>query len=347
MKKFFVTLILGLLLSTSAFSQTDIFNPPLTFSNDEESVIQKAEKDINRGDKMMTNAQNDYDKYKKLLTSKKKRKQKKGEKKTVSAKRNMLTAATFYNKGYESLYQLYTDRLSNLNFEFDEDREEADKLVADAEKLFQSGQKQLPLNKTYSDKDLKKTVKFTQLKSKVNKGKNDMQRSIEKLVEAMDLFAQQNAKKQKMIEEDNNAWQAALQENTIDAYQHYLDKYPNGLHKTEAQNKIDEIQKQIELAQQQQENPDLVYHVQIMADTHPWTTDEIKRKIYFTNQKIEETYFDGWYKYWIGSFDKYEDAKAFRDQVRKRRKGAFIVATVNGQIVDILKALDVEGSENQ
>lgn len=331
----------------NVFSQVDIFNPPLTFSNDEESIIQKSEKDINRADKMMTNAQNDFDKYKKLFTSKRRRKQKKAEKKTVTAKRNMLTAATFYNKGYENLYKLYTDRLSKLNFEFDEDRTEADKLVANAEKLFKSGQKQLPLNKTYSDKDLKKKVKFTQLKSKVNKGKNDLQRSIEKLTEAMDLFAQQNAKKQKMIEEDNNAWQSALQTNSIDSYQHYLDKYPDGLHKAEAQNKIDEIQKQIELAQQQQENPDLIYHVQIMADTHPWTTDEIKRKIYFTNQKIEETYSDGWYKYWIGSFDNYEDAKALRDQVRRRRKGAFVVATVNGQIVDILKALDFESSENK
>lgn len=345
MKK--ILLVLSLfLVSFSAFSQ-DIFNPPVTFSQTEQQTIEKAKKDIDRGDKMMNLSNGDYQKYSNLFTSKKRRKKQKAENKTVQAKRNMLTAATFYDKGYKELYDLYMDKLSTLNFEFTEDKNTADDLVEKAEKAFKNGQKKLPLNTNYSDKDLKKKIKFNTIKSKVTAGQKLEEEAINDLIQAFNLYAQQEVKKQKQIEADNNAWQAALQANSIDSYQKYLDTYPNGIHVNDANAKIAELERQVEIAQQQQSNPDLVYHIQIMADTHPWTVNEIKQKIYFTNEPITEQYINGWYKYWIYDFSSYNEAKKKLKEVRKRRRGAFIVGTINGTLVDITQALDVEQKQNK
>lgn len=345
MKK--ILLLLSLfLVSFPAISQ-DIFNPPVTFSESEQETITKAKKYIDRGDNMMDLANNDYQKYSNLFKSKKRSKKQKAEHKTVQAKRNMLTAATFYDKGYKALYDLYMDKLSTLNFEFTEDKNTADDLVAKAEKSFKNGQKKLPLKVNYSDKDLKKKIKFNTIKSKVTAGQNLEEEAITDLIQAFNLYAQQEVKKQKQIEEDNNAWQVALKENSIDSYQKYLDSYPNGKHVSDANTKIAELERQVEIAQQQQTNPDLVYHLQIMADTHPWTTNQIKQKIYFTNETITEQYIDGWYKYWIYDFSSYAEAKKKLAEIRKKRRGAFIVGTINGTLVDISQAINVEQKQTE
>jgi len=343
MKK--ILFLFAIILVALPMLSQNIFEPSVNFSDDELEIIAKAKKDIDRGDNMMNIANTDYQKYKNLFTSRKKRKKAKAEGKTVQAKRNMLTAATFYNKGYEALYEIYMDKLSTLNFQFTEDKNTADDLVAKAQDEFSSGQKTLPLKVNYSDKDLKKKIKFNTIKSKVNKGQQAEEQAVIYLLNAFDLYSQQEVKKQQITEEDNNAWQKALRENSIDAYQQYIDKYPSGIHVTEANTKIAELERQVEIAQQQQTNPELVYHIQIMADTHPWTVNEIKNKIYYTNETINEQYINGWYKYWIEDFSSYSEAKAKLSQIRKKRRGAFIVGTVNGVLVDITKAIEVENQQ--
>ncbi len=345
MKKFLLIVLFGFFVVNS-YSQ-DIYNPLNDLSDSEKSTISDAKKNIERADRMMSNAVNEYNKYKNLLTSKKKNKRKKGEKKTVTGKQNMITAANYYNKGYKQLYNLYMDKLNTIVFEFEEDKNAAEQYKSKAEKLFSQGQKKLEKYKGTDEKKLKKDIKFATLKSNMESGAESERKAIENLALALSLYDNQNAKKQEQTEADNKAWQNALMENSIQGYQNYLDSYPQGLHVAEANAKISELEEKIRIAEEQQKNPDLIYHVQIMADTHPWTTEEIKSKIYFTNETIVEQYIDGWYKYWIGDFKSYDEAKAKAKQVKARRRGAFVVATVNGQLVDILKALDVEANKSE
>ncbi|MBN2891415.1 MAG: SPOR domain-containing protein [Bacteroidales bacterium] len=338
-KVFFLILIVAFSIQLKA---QDLYSPISDFSDSELEIIKDAQKDIERGDRMAANADNDYEKYKDLLTSDKKAKQKKGEKKTVQAKRNLLSGGTYFNKGYKALYDLYSEKLSTIVFKFPEDQQKADNLKADADKAFSSGETLLAKNNSYTDKQLEKDVKFKSLQSSIVGGAEKEKEAIEKLAEALGLYENQTIKENDLNQKDNEAWQEALMENSISAFEKYLDSYPNGLHIAEAQQKIDELEEKIRIAEQQQNNPELVYHVQIMADTHQWTNQEIKSKIYYTTEPITETYVDGWYKYWIGSFNTYDEAKAKAKQVKYKRKKAFVVGTINGQPVDILQALEVE-----
>ena len=323
----------------------DLYKPTSDLTDSELKIINDAQKNIERADRMTANAQNDYQKYSSLFTSKKKGKQKKAEKKTVQAKRNLLTAATYFNKGYKKLYDLYSEKLSTFVFKFPEDQQKADDLQSEADKAFSNGETTLSKNNSFSDKQLKKDVKFKSLQSSITSGAEKEKEAIEKLVEALALYEKQEQKQIDLSAKDNKAWQNALMENSISSFQGYIDNFKNGLHIAEAQQKIDELEEKIRIAEEQQNNPELVYHIQIMADTHQWTTQEITSKIYFTKEKITESYADGWYKYWILSFTSYDEAKAKAKQIKYKRKGVFVVATINGQIVDILQALDVENNK--
>lgn len=340
MKKIFVFLITGLLFFQ--INAQDIFNPIKSLTDNEKTTIADAQDKLDRAIRMMANADNEYQKYKSYFTSDKKNKQKSAESKTVTAKRNILSAANYYNKGYSLLYQLYMDKLSTLVFGFQDDQTNANKLSDEAETIFAQGQTLLTKNGSYTDKELKKNVGYKSLESTVKNGADKENEAVMKLVEAMQIFENQDQRRQQYNEKDSRAWQNALMENSISGYQTYIEDYVNGVHINEAQTKIRELEDKIKIAELQQTNPDLVYHIQIMADKHAWSNSDIKSKIYFTNETITETYFDGWYKYWIGNYPSYEDAKAKAQKIQAKRRGVFVVATLNGVPVDILQALNVE-----
>jgi hypothetical protein len=345
MKKILLLLIIS--FSAHYISAQDIYKPMNNMTDAEKATINDAQKKIVRADRMMSNALNDYEKYKPLFTSKRKHKRKKAEKKTVTAKRNMLSAAGYYDKGYNLLYQLYLDKLSSLVFYFQDDQNKADQLAKDADKLFKSGHSLLSRNIIYTDKELKKKVKYKTLQKRVSDGADKEKQAVIKLVQALNIYENQGSRKQQITDKDNRAWQNAIMENSIQAYQDYIDNYPNGLHIQEAQAKIDQLEKEIQEAEKQQKNLKLIYHVQIMADKHPWSIRDIKHKIFYTNEDITEHNIDGWYKYWVGDFKTYKEAKDKVKQIRRRRKGVFVVATINGQQVDILRALNIEQKTNQ
>jgi len=151
MKKFFIFLIIGVI--SFQINAQDIFNPTSDLSDADKTAIADAKKKLDRAIRMMANANNDYKKYENLFTHKSKRKQKKAEKKTVTAKRNILSAANYYNKGYGVLYELYIDKLSSLIYNFQDDRTKADNLILEAGKLFTTGQTLLTKNSSYTDKE--------------------------------------------------------------------------------------------------------------------------------------------------------------------------------------------------
>nr|MBP6403552.1 hypothetical protein [Bacteroidia bacterium] len=48
---------------------------------------------------------------------------------------------------------------------------------------------------------------------------------------------------------------------------------------------------------------------------------------------------DGWKKYMIGTFNNYEQAKAFRNQTSEKISDAFVVAYDHGQRISVQEAL--------
>jgi len=347
MKKLIV-LFIGVFFIQFSFGQSvDIYGVILNPTSKQKSSISRAKRDIGRADKLVSAAQKAYQKYSKLFNSKRKRKRRRAEKKTVSAKRNLMTAGTFYDKGYKALYDLYTDYLKGVSFSFPEDQQKAANLMSEAENFFKTGESILQKNRGFTDKELKKKVQFKKLQGSIYKGRDNEKQAIEKLAQAIQLYNMQGEKLKAQQQKEDNLWQQALQANTISAYQNYINAYPDGRYVSLAQQKIAEIEQQIKEAEQNKES-DIIYRVQILADVRPWTDNEIKAK-YGISDHIYESFYNGWYKYSVGEFHKYEDAKQKRDQIRKKVKGAFVIAfTKDGQYIDnILEAINLEQSSQK
>ena len=81
------------------------------------------------------------------------------------------------------------------------------------------------------------------------------------------------------------------------------------------------------------DNPtNVVYKVQILASKDPATDQELRKK-YKGNLRIFNFYEDEWYKYSIGEYASYTEAK---DQLIKCEVyDAFIIAYINGKKVHI------------
>jgi hypothetical protein len=88
----------------------------------------------------------------------------------------------------------------------------------------------------------------------------------------------------------------------------------------------------------------IYYRVQLAA-THRIVDPLSNYKKYNLDRPVLLEFHDGWYKYSIGSFAKYSDAKAYRDMLitNKRIRGAFIVAYQNGQRIEVRDAWRLGG----
>lgn len=74
---------------------------------------------------------------------------------------------------------------------------------------------------------------------------------------------------------------------------------------------------------------DFIYKVQIAASRIKMGYQE-RQKIYSGNELIIESFEDKWFKYTIGSFQNYNNARKFRDELKNKIKGAFVIAYYNG-----------------
>jgi hypothetical protein len=75
-----------------------------------------------------------------------------------------------------------------------------------------------------------------------------------------------------------------------------------------------------------------LYRVQISACRRRIPAKELRR-VYSGQEKIIESYEDHWYKYTIGTFKFYRDARGFKDIIHV--KGAFVIAYFNGKRIKI------------
>ncbi len=352
MKRTVLSLLMFLFIG-QLLAQTDIFYTE-GLSTEDKSLVRKAQSDIQRADRYYQSSLKIYNQYRALLESSKKSKQKKGEKKTVQGKLNLKQAAYYYDKGYSTLFEIYFNHVANIKFQLEENQQKAKQLASEAEGLFNQGQKMLKTTQNYTEKDFKKRVKFKKMLNTVNNGRDNELKAIRLLIEAIKIYNNETAQIQQMRKADDQAWQKALNENTIDAYQSYISNFPTGRHISEARAKIEEL-KQQQLNQTDTtildytNNPtiDLVYRVQILADKKPWSASRIRSKIYrYYGKDGKPTYklvINGWYKYYVGEYKTYAEAKTVADAMGLTVKtGPFVVAFLNGEPIDIKKAIKIE-----
>jgi hypothetical protein len=341
MKKIFLTIALFLGVYMFAFSQDSDFFTALddVLTNDEKTIISDAQKKIEKGDTYVNKAEEEDVANAKLLSSTKERKKKKAEKKLLEAKKYRIQAAEFYDTGYQSVFDLYMEKINAAEWEFTEDGTQAQKYIDDGNTAFADAQRTL---KTYSDAtedNLEDNIKYTTLKSDLKSVKTDEEDALQMLVDAIALWTSQAEKKGELDAADQLSWKNALALNTIPAYKNYLASYPTGLHAQEAADKIEALEEAFLAAQQA--NTSVTYKVQICADKKKWTTANLKSKIYAGTETVAERYADGYYKYSIGEFKTYKEAKTLK--TKSGVKGAFVVCFVAGVQVEITKALEVEG----
>lgn len=89
--------------------------------------------------------------------------------------------------------------------------------------------------------------------------------------------------------------------------------------------------------------PDVIFKVQIAAHTEPISDKEI-RQIYDGTERVNVVYEDNWYKYQIGSYDDYTEARRVLNQTNVEK--AFVVPYLDGKKLTIEEALKKD-TDNQ
>ncbi len=324
------------------------------FSQEDQVVIQKAKSDLSKADRLYQKSQQIYNQYKPLLENRRRRKRRRGERKSIAGKITLKQAAFFYDKAYSALFTTYFNYAQNLKFQLSQNTQKAQQLLRDAERKFNLGQKMLKKMQNYTEKELKKKIQFKTMFRDVDNGKGDELKAVQELIQIINLFNSESDQLKAMQRRDDSAWNQALSENTIDAYQQYLANFSNGRHILEAKAKIDQLRQQQQnavdttiLDYTTTPNVDLVYRIQILSDIKPWTANKIRSKIYpsygVDGKPTFQAQIGGRYKYFIGEFKSYKPAKRLAMTLRRTvRTKPFVVAFLNGEPIDILQAIAIE-----
>ena len=337
----FITFILMLSISSNILAQDMFTVLDGNLNSDEEKIVKSAEKSIKDGDQMFSTANNEYNKYEDLFNSGKKGKIKKAEKKTVKAKKNLSTAATYYDIGYEKLYNLYLEKLQGYEIEDNEDKQQVSNLMSEAESSFNAGQKTLSNHKSYTEKELKKTVKYKSLRGSIEQGGNKQKEAVGYLVDAIVIYLGQGAKKQQKIDDDNQAWTDAQRLNTIPSYKSYLNNFPDGLHASHANSKISSLEDEAERIANQKTN--IIFRIQILASKKPLSQyqQDMKRPagygdVIYTNTVESDSHP---YKYLIGEYTSYEAARSAERGYSTKETRYFIVAFEDNERVSNIRTV--------
>jgi hypothetical protein len=263
----------------------------------------------------------------------------KGEKKSVPQKQKWIGAYNIYINGLNSVYDMYNSWLNNATYYDDQVRAQVADLASKAEVNRGKANDLFGNYRKSSESDLKKNVKYTKMKVDLNQAGKMSMDALNYMVEALEIVFRH----EEMMSKDELAWKKALAQDDFDAYVAYIKDFPRGKHVEEAKIKIKEYKERIaaERSLKEQENVELIYKVQILAVSKQ-ANDRKKKKLYSNTSQIEEFKdpSDGLYKYYVGKFSKYTEAKAFE---KKLGIGdAFVVGYKNGVRIDILQAQDLE-----
>jgi hypothetical protein len=303
-------------------------------TNDEKDQLQRAKDNITKGDKLEDQISAEDTKNKKYLD----KKGKKAEKKSVEAKVLRVKQAQYYEKGYDLIYSIYSEKLEACTFAYPEDETKVKGMLEDASTDNASAKRKMKEFKGLTEKDLKKKIEYSKLKSDIQSGIKLYQSSIKSLISGYSVFLDQETKKQQ-DEEENRVWQNAQSENTILSYQSYLNDYPSGKYASDARSQIEtleELEKKKNEDQSRGLESNIVFQVQIAASKVKLSQAKISTFYKAINEVTEKNY-DGWYKYSVGSYKTYDEAKKFVPKTRV--KGAFVVAYSNDKKVIIVDSM--------
>jgi len=335
-----LTLILGFYINSFSQDFYTVLEDQLTA--DQKAVITTAKATIAKGDAQIKKAEAEDTKNAKLLSSDKKGKQKKAEKKSVDAKKYRINAAIKYDEGYTAIFNMYMEILNSAEYIFVEDGSASQKYTDDANTSFADGQRVLAKYQDIKAEDALEKKIYTTLKSDLASMVTYEQTGLQMVVDAILLWKGQEAKKEQVDAADETAWTGAKKLDKIPAYKNYLASYPEGKHAEEAAAKIESLEEAFLQDQTKTgTGKKVVYKVQILADKQEWTDARIKSKIYFGSESITKRFTEGYYKYSIGEFKTYAEAKSFKNKTNV--KGAFVICFVDGNQVDVLEALKTEG----
>jgi len=319
-------------------------------SSSEQKQVEAAKEDIGDGDRMVSAADGEYQKYAKYFNSRKKGKKKKGEKKTVGAKKKLITAANNFQGGYKTLFNLYKAELDKYSVDIPADKQKIKGLVKDAEKDFKAGASKLSKAKGYQEKDLKKKVKYQSLKGEVEKGAEKQKEAVIKLVDALIIAEGQEDKKQMAINNENNAWSDAQRLNSIEAYQNYTSNFPNGRYVVQAKAKISVLEtKARNMANQNTKTVE--FYLQFAASPTALSATQVSSRLkrvdpYCSYNTITDYVSDDPkkhnYKFMFGPFANYEAARAYERNLNKSEKVVFIVGYREDKRLTIQEALEGE-----
>ncbi len=126
----------------------------------------------------------------------------------------------------------------------------------------------------------------------------------------------------------NTYEKAASLKKTIDAKGCFIVAYNNGIKVSLQAAKSGKVVEQVR-------NEDVVFKVQIAADTKKISSDNL-HKIYSGYENVQHYEEDGMYKYSLGEFKTYEEANKFR--VNSGVKGAFVIAFKGETKINVLEA---------
>ncbi len=327
MKSIYSILLILIMSASNLFAQKLVYEPVKNkLSEDQISTLTKSSKALDRTKSHMKKAKAIEKKYAKL----KKKKKKKYEKKIWEAKKYRITAANINLKSYADAVELYTAFLQENTFYFTDDKEKADELINTANDNINSAKDELSkFNKSTSKSFYKKKVKSSKLLNAVEAAETNQEEAYKAITQAIDIFLQQESKKQNE-EAENNAWNRAKLTNSIASYQAYLSAYPTGKYAGQARAKIAKIRQQ-EAEALANKKPDYTFSVQIAASRIK-ISDKTLNRLVDDPSMVVETYTDDYYKYRIGSYVSYEEAYNFKSTLtaggnfNKRRQKPFIVA---------------------
>ena len=167
-------------------------------TSDEKSQIKKAKSNIEKGDKISSQIKKGESKIKKYS-----KKAKKYEKKSVDIKILRIKQALYHEKGLTAIYNVYGEKVGESVFLYDDDETRVNNIQEEASDDMASGKKKLKPYKSVKEKDLKKKIKYSKLKSDLNTSFNLKTSSISKLIEAYAIYLEQETKRQ--LEEEENS----------------------------------------------------------------------------------------------------------------------------------------------
>lgn len=353
---FFLTIFLICFCSHQQVQSQEIFYPEIEklLSADQKFELEKA---VNILLKARGNENNANDIERKFSKLKRKGKTTVWMTKTWEAKQQRIMAEKNYSIAYQNISKVYSELIAGGKYESSKIKSDALQLDVDAKSKLDEAESQFSKVEGLSREILEQTPN-EELEGILGQTHASRLNALALQIEALEKI-EGISEKTGSVSEDDIAWENAKNSNTIDAYYDYLNNNPRGKHMADANKFISEIEKKVreeeekstsgtsksqdtkktqQIQQLKAKYGNIVFKVQIAAaisEISPWM---LKAKA--PGVKNIENFKSGiWYKYLIGNFSSYDEAAAYRNEIRSHVPDAFIVVFSNGKQIPVTQEM--------